>query len=176
MFSANQTIDGARKDTTINAETTGEFCWNVATWKLREACNITAEQVPYGIDEFSRANLTKEPGQIVKAPMVKESPVKFECKYHTTIRLPGNPPMGTVDIIIGRVVGVHISDDVLTDGKVDLKKMEPIARCGYYEYAVVRETFEMIIPGDQKGLYGLEGNAASNRAQANGDSSKVLDL
>ena len=55
--------------------------------------------------------------------------------------------MGTVDIVIGRVVGVHIADEVITDGKLDVRKTQPIARCGYYEYAVVRETFEMVIPG-----------------------------
>jgi hypothetical protein len=67
--------------------------------------------------------------------------------------------MGSVDIVIGRVIGVHIDDAVLTDGKVDIKKTEPIARCGYYEYAVVRETFEMVIPGDQSTLAGLEGSS-----------------
>jgi hypothetical protein len=37
----------------------------------------------------------------------------------------------------------------------------PIARCGYFEYAVIRgdAIFEMIIPGDPKLLIGLEGNA-----------------
>ncbi|ODM14644.1 hypothetical protein SI65_09989 [Aspergillus cristatus] len=51
MFSANQT----RKDTVVNAETTGHFVWNLATYDLREAVNISAEQVPYGTDEFARA-------------------------------------------------------------------------------------------------------------------------
>lgn len=56
--------------------------------------------------------------------------------------------MGSVDIIIGRVIGIHISDSVLTDGLVDVGKTMPIARCGYWQYAVIRETFEMMIPGD----------------------------
>ncbi|GAA5825261.1 hypothetical protein JCM11251_006910 [Rhodosporidiobolus azoricus] len=99
MFSANQKpSDAARKDTVINAEREGEFCWSLATYQLREAVNITAEQVPYGEDEFLKAGLTKEYGKLVKAPMVAESPVKFECKYHNTFRLPGNPPMGSVDV------------------------------------------------------------------------------
>ncbi|QDS68861.1 hypothetical protein FKW77_007389 [Venturia effusa] len=165
MFSANQTSANARKDTTINAETSGKFCWNLATFKLRDFVNISAEQTPYGVDEFERAGLEKTFSSVLKGdewnpcPMVKASPVRFECEYHSTIRLPGNPPMGTVDIVIGRVVGVHIDDHVLTDGKLDVRKTEPIARCGYYEYAVVRETFEMVIPGmDEAILAGLEGS------------------
>jgi len=106
------------------------------------------------------------PGDDMNAvPMVKASPVRFECVYHSTIRLPGNPPMGTVDIVIGRVVGVHIDEEVLTDGKLDVRKTEPIARCGYYEYAVVRETFEMVIPGmDEAILAGLEGSTKRHEA------------
>ncbi|KAI7776819.1 hypothetical protein LA080_004413 [Diaporthe eres] len=123
------------KDTVANVEATGRFAWNLATWDLREAVNATAEQVPADVDEFERAGLEKEfttALQDPQLPMVKASPVKFECVYHTTLRLPGNPPMGSVDIVIGRVVAVHIADDVLTDGILDVRKTQPIARCGYY--------------------------------------------
>ena len=41
MFSANQKTNGVRKDSTVNAEATGEFVWNMATYDLREAVNIT---------------------------------------------------------------------------------------------------------------------------------------
>lgn len=121
--------------------------------------NITAEQVPYGVDEFARAGLEKEKARLSDVPMVKLSPVRFECKYHTTLRLPGDSPTGTVDIIIGKVEAIHIADEVLTNGMLDVRKTMPIARCGYYQYAVVRDTFEMKIPGNsQATLNGLEGN------------------
>ncbi|CAI7602169.1 unnamed protein product [Penicillium discolor] len=164
MFSSNQTVNGTRKDTVVNAEQTGRFVWNLATWDLRDAVNISAEQVPYGVDEFERAEVTKEPAMLMDVPMVRESPVKFECEYHSTVRLPGNPPMGTVDVVIGRVIAVHIKDEVLTDGILDIKKTKPIARCGYYQYTVVTETFDMVIPGmSEDVLYGLEGSAKRNR-------------
>ncbi|KAL4732952.1 hypothetical protein BDV11DRAFT_210589 [Aspergillus similis] len=164
MFSSNQTPTNERKDTVRNVESTGQFVWNLATYPLREAVNITAEQVPYGIDEFERAGLSKEDASLVDVPMVKESPVKFECVYHSTIRLPGNPPMGTVDIIIGRVVGVHIADGVINEkGLLDVSRTQPIARCGYYQYAVIRETFDMVIPGMSEDiLKGLEGSVKGN--------------
>lgn len=164
MFSSNQTPAGDRKDTAINAEQTGHFVWNLATWDTREAVNITAEQFPFGVDEFERAKLTKEQATFIDVPMVKESPVKFECEYYSTVRLPGNPPMGAVDVIIGRVIAVHIADEVLTDGLLDIRKTQPIARCGYYQYTVIRDTFEMVIPGKSEDvLNGLEGNMAYNR-------------
>ncbi|KIW92277.1 uncharacterized protein Z519_07261 [Cladophialophora bantiana CBS 173.52] len=168
MFSANQTPSCQQKDTVRNVEATGVFCWQLATWDLREAVNVTAEQVPYGVDEFDRAGLEKEWSTVLATPvpMVKASPVKFECEYHSTLRLPGNPPMGTVDVVIGKVVGIHIDNDVLSeDGKIDVSKTQPIARCGYYDYAVVRETFEMIIPGTTEAIrYGMEGNVSKHKA------------
>ncbi|PWY75008.1 hypothetical protein BO70DRAFT_319030, partial [Aspergillus heteromorphus CBS 117.55] len=168
LFSSNQTVDGTRKDTVVNAESTGRFVWNMATYDLREAMNITAQQFPYGVDEFEEAGLSKEMSRVLDGvPMVKESPVRFECVYHSTMRLPGNPPMGTVDVVVGRVVGVHVDEGVITDGLLDVKKMRPIARCGYFQYAVVESTFDMVIPGmSEDVLYGLEGSARRNGERA----------
>jgi len=165
MFAANQTGSASRKDTVRNVEATGKFVWNLATWELREKVNISAQQFEYGTDEFEVAGLDKSfsshlPGDDANpVPMVERSPVKFECVYHSTLRLPGNPPLGTVDVVIGRVVAVHIADWALSHGRLDVMKTKPIARCGYYEYAVVDKTFEMVIPGmDEVILAGLEGN------------------
>lgn len=122
----------------ILQEQTGKFVWNLATWGLREAINISAEQVPYGVDDFESAKVTKEPATLIDVSMVQESPVKFECEYHSTVLLPGNPSMGTVDVVIGRVIAVHIKEEMLTGGILDIKKTQPIARCGYYQYTVVK--------------------------------------
>jgi flavin reductase (DIM6/NTAB) family NADH-FMN oxidoreductase RutF len=95
----------------------------------------------------------------VKPPRVAESPIQFECRYHATLRLPGGGTVGTVDVVIGLVVGIHISDAALTaDGRVDVLRLRPIARLGYYDYTSIESTFEMIIPGnDPAVLAGLEG-------------------
>jgi hypothetical protein len=72
--------------------------------------------------------------------------------------------MVSVDVVIREVVGIHIKEGVLADGKLDVRKTQPIARCGYHEYAVVKEMFEMIVPGDQKAvLAGLEGSTKFHR-------------
>jgi flavin reductase (DIM6/NTAB) family NADH-FMN oxidoreductase RutF len=159
MFSANQTFEGKRKDTVVNIEQTGEFVYNMATWDLREAVNRSAMQVTPEVDEFELAGVTKAPSVRVKAKRVAESPIQFECQYVQTLRLPGNGPMGSVDIIIGRVVLVHIRDDVIgSDGRLDILKIRPLARLGYYDYTSVESVFEMVIPGGNEDLLaGLEG-------------------
>ena len=157
MFSANQNYDASRKDTVANVEATGVFCWQLATYGLRTAVNATAEAVSPEVDEFEKAGLQKTWSKILRIPipMVEASPVRFECEYVQTVRLPGNHGVGTVDIVIGRVVGVHISEDVLSEGRIDVRKTKPIARLGYMEYGVITDSFEMIIPGDEKLLAGV---------------------
>jgi flavin reductase (DIM6/NTAB) family NADH-FMN oxidoreductase RutF len=159
MFAANQNTWGDRKDSVANAERTGEFVWNMATYELREAVNRSAQAVGPEVDEFDLAGVTKAPSRLVKPPRVAESPIQFECRYHATLRLPGGGTVGTVDVVIGLVVGIHISDAALTaDGRVDVLRLRPIARLGYYDYTSIESTFEMIIPGnDPAVLAGLEG-------------------
>jgi flavin reductase (DIM6/NTAB) family NADH-FMN oxidoreductase RutF len=161
MFAANQLPDGRRKDTVINAEKTGWFVWNMATWDLREAVNISAMALPSDEDEFDRAGISKAACVDAPCPRVAESPCHFECRHIATHRLPGNSPVGWVDVVYGEVVRIHVRDDVIgADGKLDIARIAPIARMGYYDYAVIRETFEMRIPeASEAADAGLEGRA-----------------
>ena len=43
--------------------------------------------------------------------------------------------------MLGQVVGVHIADEAIVDGKVDVTRLKPIARLGYGDYAVIDEVF-----------------------------------
>jgi flavin reductase (DIM6/NTAB) family NADH-FMN oxidoreductase RutF len=69
--------------------------------------------------------------------------------------------MGTVDVVFGRVIGIHIKDEILTaDGRIDVLKIRPIARLGYHDYTSIESMFQMIIPGqDRKRLQGMDGSA-----------------
>ena len=50
-------------------------------------------------------------------------------------------------LVIGQVVGVHLDEALIADGRVDTAAIRPIARCGYRgDYAVVDRLFEMFRP------------------------------
>ncbi len=159
MLAAGQNTRKMRKDTVVNIEQTGEFVYNMATYDLREAVNRSAMEVGAEVDEFELAGLTKAPSVRVKPFRVAESPVQFECVYHQTLRLAGYQGRGAVDVIIGRVVMVHIRDEAIgPDGRLDIQRIRPLARLGYYDYTVVDTVFEMVIPGDNENLLsGLKG-------------------
>lgn len=165
MFSANQTSAGERKDSTVNAEQTGEFVWNMATYDLREAVNRSSEEFPPEVDEFEVCGLTKVPSRLVRPMRVAESPIQFECQYLQTVRIPGNGPMGTVDVVFGRVLAVHIADEFLTpDGRIDIPRIRPLARLGYYDYTSVDHAFSMPTVMTVGGRAGLEGSPDKARA------------
>jgi flavin reductase (DIM6/NTAB) family NADH-FMN oxidoreductase RutF len=170
MFSAGSDLRGGqRKDSCVNAIETGEFVCNMATWELREQVNITSQAVPPEVDEAELAGLEMVPSRLVKAPRIAASPIHLECVFHQCVVLPGHSVDNIPNIVIGRVVGVHIKDEVLTaDGKIDVKKIRPIARLGYMDYTVVDTIFTMVPggPNSEKMRLGLSGEARGKRGVA----------
>lgn len=141
---AGNVKDHAEKDTIANAEETGEFVYNLATWDQREQVTKTALIVDRGVDEMAAAGLESLPSRLVKPPRVKGAPVHFECRYHKTVELKGNRPVSCHKVIFGEVIAVHIDDSVINaDGIVDVLKMRPIARLGYRDYSSVNSIFQM---------------------------------
>jgi flavin reductase (DIM6/NTAB) family NADH-FMN oxidoreductase RutF len=161
MFSANSYPDsGRRKDSVKNATDTGEFVVNMATYELREAVNITSRFLAPEIDEAALAGLDMTPSRLVKPPRVAASPVQLECKFHCSLALPGTVFDQVHHVVIGRVVGVHIRDEMITEeGRLDVLKMRPLARLGYHDYTTVESVFTMVPDGPnmkarQSGLEG----------------------
>ena len=137
----------------VNVKATGEFVYNMCTHDLREKMALTTKQSPRSAEEFVDVGLEAAPCQQVKPPRVKESPVALECKYVQSIALPAMEDGAAATAVIGQVVGIHISDDVITeDGLVDMKKLRPLARLGYYDFAVIEpeQIFSMQAPGDDR--------------------------
>ena len=130
MFASNGRQPHGVKDTITNCEETGEFVVNLATWDLREAMNLTSAPALPDQDEFELAGLAAEPARLVKPPRVKDAPIHLECRYLQTVELPTNDPENRNAIGIGQVVGVHLKDEIMTVGLVDIAKLRPIARLG----------------------------------------------
>lgn len=161
MFAANCCPDtGARKDSVRNATDTGEFVVNMATYDQRYAVNMTSQFLPPEVDEAALARLAMIPSRLVKPPRVETSPVHLECVFHGAMVLPGYALDQVAHVVVGRVVGVHIRDDVITaEGKLDVLRMRPLARLGYHDYTTVESIFTLAPTGPnvemrQKGLEG----------------------
>jgi len=138
--------DGGQKDSLLNVEATKEFVANMAVWALKEEMRLTSTHLSRDASEFDLSGLETEPSEMVKPPRVKAAPIHLECKFVKTIEVLSNDPERPNYIVLGEVVGIHIRDEVLTNGMVDIAKTRPIARLGYLDYAVISESFSMRMP------------------------------
>ena len=111
---------------------------------MRHQMNATSKNLPADIDEFKHAELKKTDCRLIECPRVLDAPAALECKLVEIIKLPGAANFA----VFGEVVGVHMNDDYVVDGKFDVSKFNPLTRLGYRDYSVVREIFSISRPDD----------------------------
>lgn len=137
---------GGYKHTLANIAQRGEFAVNLATFQLRDAMNATSANAAEHVDEFDLGRLTKSICEFIAVPRVGESPVTLECKHFQTIELPDDEGRVADWLVIGKVLGIHIDDRYIHDGRVDTAAMGLIARLGYSEYATIDKAWRMRRP------------------------------
>ena len=130
MFSSS-----GRKHSLRNAEETGVFTASLASRHLAGQVNASSVTVPYGTDEFAIAGLSPIMGRLVEAPYVKEAYTALECRLTEVIQ-PRTLDGGRADsfMVFGQVVGIHIREEIIRDGLIDMGIMRPLARMGYHDY------------------------------------------
>ena len=142
MFSSS-----GRKDSQRNAEETGVFTTNLAGRALLDAMNLSSVAAPSEIDEFALAGLTPVMGRLVDAPFVAEAYAALECRVVEIKPLRGLDGVESENtMIIGQVVGVHIRDEAIKDGRLDMGLVRPLGRLGYMDYCDAGDVFELFRP------------------------------
>ena len=135
------------KDSMTFARDSGEFVWNMATYDLRWQMSESSAPLGRGQSEFEHTGLTMAPSTLVRAPRVKESPAQLECKVTEIFQLRDmNGNQTPRFLVMGQVIGIHIDDDCIENGIVQITRMKPIARCGYQDYTVLDEVFSIKRP------------------------------
>ena len=150
-FSSNPPIVGfsseGEKDSSTFAMETGEFVWSMATWDLRDQMNASAASLPRGHSEFAHAKLDTAPSRLVRPPRVAASPAAFECRVTEVVKLKDVDGSDSGRrLVLGRVIGIHVDQRFVRQGRIDSAAMRPIARGGYDEYSVVDQVFSMPRP------------------------------
>ena len=143
MFSiTGQKKDISSKDTLQNIIETKCFVVNVVSKDLLNQMNQTSGNYPKNTDEFILAKLEKTNCVHIDVPRVKKSPASLECTLYKILELPGF----SNNMVIGKVVGVHINENILKNGIFDILAYDPIARLGYKDYTYVSSKFELERP------------------------------
>lgn len=135
---------GKKKDTLLNVEATKQFVVNIATESNAEKMNQTSAPYAYGVSEFEKAGVTPLPSIKVKPPRVAESPAAYECELVQIVRLGEGPLSG--NLIIGKVVQIHVKDEIYKGGRVSHEDLKTIGRMEGAWYSRTQDAFELPRP------------------------------
>ena len=118
QYDHNQIVISLSKHkTTENLELTGAFTVSFADIRTVAESDylgiVSGNQVP---DKVARVGFTVTPSPNVDAPIINEYPLTLECKV---VSWEGG-------VLVGEVVNQSAHESILTDGKVDLAKLQPI--------------------------------------------------
>lgn len=107
----------SKHKTTENLELTGAFTVSFADVRTVAESDylglVSGYKVP---DKVARVGFTVTPSPNVDAPIINEYPLTLECKVVSW----------KDGILVGEVVNQSASESILTDGKIDLAKLQPI--------------------------------------------------
>ncbi|MFI4986771.1 MAG: flavin reductase family protein [Alphaproteobacteria bacterium] len=131
--------DGYLKDTARNVREGGGFVLNVVTEELISPMHESSGDYPAETSETELLGLELVPSRLVRPPRIARSPIALECVLERIIEL------GTAgsELVIGEVVVFHIADELIADGRIDIRRFRPVARLGGPHYARLGEIITM---------------------------------
>ncbi len=150
VFSSNRRVESnTTKDTLHNIMDTMECVVNVVNYEIVRQMMVCSVDFPHEVSEFDQSGLTPEPAILVKAPLVKESPVNMECRVREIITL--GQYGGAGHLIICEVLKMHIRESVLDEnGKIDPHKIDLMGRMGRAFYVRASGAAVLSLPQSQQ--------------------------
>ncbi|HXH64379.1 MAG TPA: flavin reductase family protein [Mariprofundaceae bacterium] len=147
LISVGHKPDGSLKDTRVNIEERDDFVIHIAHREMLEAMNASSATLPAGVSEVEKLGLATVPFPGSRLPRLAAARVAYACKRFE-IREIGP---GKQSLIIGRITHIYLDDtiiDVSVDGRirVDAESLDPIARLGASEYAMLSEVVRLKRP------------------------------
>jgi flavin reductase (DIM6/NTAB) family NADH-FMN oxidoreductase RutF len=134
--------DGTPKDSLRNIESNGELVVNIVNETIARPMVLTSGEYPYEESEFDLSGLTPVPSTVVAPPRVEECPIQMECRLVQVVRVGADP----IGLVLAEVIVMHVGEEVITDGLIDPRKLNPVSRLGGNMYATLGELFEIARP------------------------------
>ena len=145
--------DNTTKHTLENLKEVPELVIGNVNFDMVQQVSLASTEYEDGVNEFIKSGLTMKPADIVKPPMIAESPVNFECKV-LEIKSLGNFG-GSGNLVIAEVVKIHIQEKYLDEaGNLNQKQLDLVARLGgnFYSRNNENNIFEVPKPLVTKGI------------------------
>jgi flavin reductase (DIM6/NTAB) family NADH-FMN oxidoreductase RutF len=129
--------NGSMKDTVRNAKENGTFVVHVVDKENFKQVNDCSINYPPDKSEVTYAGLTLINSSSVDTPSIKESKISMECKFKQIIPLGGTDETPSNDFLIGEIIHFRIDDSLYNDGRIDIEKLQPMARIAGTNYSQI---------------------------------------
>lgn len=126
-----------QKDTSKNIFRDKEFVVHIISHEFLQKANKTSIPLSDTQSELEYAGLSSVPSKIVKVPGIKEAKIRLECVYENHMSF------SSTDLIIGRVVGYWVDEEIFDKGKIDFEKLNPVSRLSGSRYALIGDVIAM---------------------------------
>lgn len=146
MLSMGKKPDGTTKDTVTNLPIGAKCIVHIAHAAQAEIVTKTAASMPYGDSEVTANNIELITHQDWPLPRIKDCPIAYYCKVHSTQEL-GNTPQ---QLVFVEALSLYVDEQAVDekDGRmtIDALAVNPLARLGAAQYANLGEVFSKVRP------------------------------
>lgn len=150
---ARRVRDNTTKHTLQNVLEIPEVVIGNVSFDMVQQISLSSTEYHQGVNEFQKSGLTMKPSDVVKPPLIEESPVNMECKVLEV------KPLGTEggagNLVICEVIKIHIKEEYLDqEGNLDPQKLNLVSRLGgnWYGKTSAETLFEVPKPLLNKGI------------------------
>jgi flavin reductase (DIM6/NTAB) family NADH-FMN oxidoreductase RutF len=112
------------RHTHIGIEQNKTFSINIPSADLMKEADYCGIASGAKVNKVETCKFSVFYGELDTAPMIEQCPINLECRVMHSLEL------GSHTLYVGRIEEVHASSDCLTDGKLDLEKVEPLVFLG----------------------------------------------
>ncbi len=147
MLSVGKKSDGSFKDTRVNIEARPDFVIHIPAASQAQAVTDSSASLP--LDQSEVEELQLETVRFADAPLprIKNCPVAYYCRLHEILEIGATP----MSMILGHIHTAYIDDRILRNVKdqsieVDAVKMNPLARLGGIQYALLGDVLSINRP------------------------------
>lgn len=134
-----------QKDTARNIAFSKEFVVHIVDEENVQQINETAASLPANESEIEKAELTLIDSELITTPGIKEAKVRFECVLEKSIQI-GDDQSPSTDLIIGKIVRIHLDERVYDDGKIVYDELNAVSRLAGNDYAQIGNRFSIKRP------------------------------
>lgn len=143
-ISGSRTRPDGLKDTARNLLDVPEFVLNFADWSMRHTVHRSGADFPADVNEAEALGLALVPSVRVRPPRIQVCLAHLECVVQQVVDLPPGADRRRSKLFLGEVVGIHLAEGAIRDGRFDLELARPLSRLGYRDYATIGALEELI--------------------------------